>query len=234
MSLRSRRERQPGPPAACCNPCSNSFEGRGQARGHTRTHGWRQNLTNRAARATVRFSHAQASAGPRHSARPAPDARGSPGQAPATSGSRPCPPQAPAVLGPDLRALRHPRSLSHPRVQHKLGEEGLPGPHGTCLAADLVLPQAEAALAAGGRREAGGGGGASPSRGMPRRRKGTLGGVAVGRGGKRLKGQTPAALPKDPLSGSSTLEVPIEGANLGPPSFPFSWPHSNPHSFSHS
>lgn len=129
-SLRSLRERQPGPPAACCNPCSNSFEGQGQARGHTRTHGWRQSLADPAARATVRLNHAQASAGPRHGARPAPDARGSLGQAPATSGSGPRPPQAPVVLGPDPHARRHPRSLSHPRVQRKLGNEGLPGPHG--------------------------------------------------------------------------------------------------------
>lgn len=133
-----------------------------------------------AARATVRLSHAQASASPRHGARPAPDALGSPGRAPATSGSRPRPPQAPVILGPYPRVRRCPRSLSHPRVQRKLGDEGLPGPHGSCLAADLVLPQAVAALAAGGRREAGGGGGASPSRGMLRRRKWTTGGSLRG------------------------------------------------------
>lgn len=96
------------------------------------------------------------------------------------------------VLGPDPHARRHPRSLSHPRVQRKLGDEGLPGPHGTCLAADLVLPQAVAALAAGGRREVGAE--PSPSRGMPRRRKWTMGGGAAGLGGARLKGRMGSTL----------------------------------------
>lgn len=64
-------------------------------------------------------------------------------------------------------------------MQRELGDEGLPGPLGTRLAADLVPPQAEAALAAGGRLEVGA---------EPRRHAGCRAGASGRQGGRRRGG----------------------------------------------